>query len=353
MQKVKLGIVGCGVIGRRHLELCGKSEAIDVVAIADRIDEKLRKASEDFGVKTTYREGSDLLAQADVDAVILATPTGDRSDLSIQALENGKHVLLEKPGAMNAEEVRAMMAIQGDRTVACCSSRYRFTQGAVEAEQFLATGALGPLRMVRVRATSPAGAKPESFPPDWRLVKSRNGGGFLVNWGVYDMDYLLGITGWSLQPRTVFAQAWPMPKHLAHYVVPETDAETYYSALIRCDGGTVISMERGEYMPTPADSDWQIIGEKGALTLRMTHHGDSPRTMVHDDTTSDRGLCRRTVWEIKEGPVGPGVGVQEDFALAILEGRPPKTSLEQWMVIQKIIDAIYASAETGTAVEIE
>ena len=221
MKTVKLGVVGCGVIGNVHLQRSTESQQIDIVAVADRIEEKVTRAAEGFSIGKTYSEGSDLAADPDVEAVILAFPTGQRTELALQALRNGKHVLLDKPCAMNAGEVSQMMDARGDLTVGCCSSRHRFTRGADQAEKFLAGEPLGDLRLLRVRSISPAGAKSQAYPPTWRLIKAENGGGFLVNWGVYDMDYLLGITGWKLRPRTVLAQTWPIPPQLASYVVPQ------------------------------------------------------------------------------------------------------------------------------------
>ena len=160
-----------------------------------------RDTAQKFNVPATYASAAALLNDPHVAAVVLALPTAGRTELALRALAAGKHVLIEKPVAMNAGEVRQLLAARGQRTVACCQSRLRHTPSAQAATAFIASGALGELRLVRCRANKPAGAAPPAPPPACRLNKALNGGGILVNWGCYDLDYLLGLTGWQLQPR--------------------------------------------------------------------------------------------------------------------------------------------------------
>lgn len=350
MEPVRLGVIGCGVIGPHHLDAATKSPLIEVVAVADLIEQRGREAAERFNVPRVYREGNDLLEDSAVEAVVLALPTCGRTELALRAFAHGKHVLTEKPVAMNADEVRQLIQARGGLTAACCSSRYRFAEGAQVATDFIATGALGDLRMVYGRAFSAAGPPPQKTPPEWRLKRSLNGGGILMNWGCYDLDYLLGITGWSLKPKTVFAQTWTVPPQLEPHIAPGSDAETYFTALIRCEGGTILSLERGEYMPIQTEAAWQIIGTKGSLRLTMT--AATPKLLFHDEATSEQGLVSQTLWEGEEDPARIHSGPVTDFAAAIREQRPPKTTLEQALVVQQISDAIYASAQQGTAVEI-
>ncbi len=351
MTPVKLGVVGCGVIGPTHLKAATQSPLLEVVAVADLIEERARKAAEQFNVPKTYLEGADLVQDPDVEAVVLAFPARGRTELALRAFAHGKHVLTEKPVAMNAAEVKQMIAARGELTAACCSPRFRFLEGAQAATECVASGALGELRVVRCRHIIPCGEKPETPRPEWRLKKELNAGGILCNWGCYDLDYLLGITGWQLKPRTVFGQIWTIPPQFRSHIAPGSNAETYYTALIRCEGGTIISVERGEYMPAQADEAWQIVGTKGSLKLRML--AGNPKAIILDETSTEHGTTSTTLWEGAEDSAQVGVRLADDFATAIREHREPATSLERALVVQQITDAIYASAERGTSVEIE
>ena len=350
MKPVALGVIGCGVIGPVHLQCATQSPLIKVVAVADLIDERARAAAEKFGVQKVYGEGESLLADDEVEAVVLAMPTHGRTQLALSAFEKGKHVLTEKPVAMNAHEVRQMIRARGDLTAGCCSPRYRFTESSRAAADLIATGVLGDLRVVHCRAVRAARERPATSPPPWRLSKALNGGGILVNWGCYDLDYLLGITGWTLKPRLVLAQTWPLPPRFESHADPDSDAESHFAALIQCEGGTVISFERGEYMAAQTEEAWRIVGSHGSLRLTMVAKPE--KAIVHDYADEERGVLSETIWQGDEGGEAIGRGLLEDFAAAIREGRQPMTSLENALVMQQITDAIYASAEQGAAVEI-
>ena len=206
------------------------------------------------------------------------------------------------------------------------------------------------MRVVRCRAIVEARPPPKKTPPPWRVSKSLNGGGILVNWGHYDLDYLLGITGWKLKPKLVLAQMWSIPPQFKCHVGPGSDAEEHFAAMISCKGGIVIMFERGECVAAQSEDAWQIIGTKGSLQLRMIP--EKGKKIVFNNTSTEKGVFSEVVWEGDEDASHVHAGPVEDFARAIREKHQPKTSLEQALVIQKISDAIYASAEQGRVIEI-
>ena len=350
MEPVKVGVIGCGVIGSRHLGIATEASHIELVAAADLIEANRTAATERFNPPKMYDNDIDLLDNDDVEAVVLAFPTQYRTEVALRAFERGKHVLIEKPIAMNAAEVEQLIAARGNLVSGCCSSRNRFTPSARLATQLITTGGLGELRSVHCRAIRGAGEKPDTPRPAWRLIKALNGGGILVNWGCYDLDYLLGITGWQLKPQTVFAQTWTVPQVFESHIAPGSDAETHYTALIRCEGGIVLSVERGEFMTMHSHSDWEVIGTEGSLKLNM--QDGKPDSVIHNRTTTEGGVASTSLTETEETTETQHSTPLSDFAAAIRENRQPSTSLEKALVVQKITDAIYASAETGSAVEI-
>lgn len=351
MEPVRLGVIGCGVIGKAHLTAAASlPEHYRIVAVADPVRERAAEAKAKYGAAKVYRSGNALIDRDDeVEMVILAYPARGRARMTIRAFRRGKHVLTEKPVAMNAREVRRMIEARGDCVGGCCQCRCRLYDHALAAARFLATGPLGKIRLVRVRDLVPSSGPPKRPPPPWRLNKRDNGGGILVNWGCYDLDYVLGLTGWSLRPQWALAQTWTVPPMIESHVPAGSDAETYFAALIRCEGGEVISFERGEYMPCSQDEAWQILGDRGSLRLRMKPSKD--KTVVHDELTPDRGVVSHVVWRGDEGwQTGPAL--LKDFAEAVRDGRPPLGSLDKALLVQQITDAIFASAARGRAVKV-
>lgn len=351
MDPVKLGVIGCGVIAQQHLRAAKASPLIDVVAIADVREQVARDTAKTFGVPQVYTSADQLLDDPKIEAVVLALPTAPRTAMGLKAFARGKHLLTEKPVAMNSAEVRQLIAARGKLVGACCSSRMRSIESAAAPAKLIASGALGQLRVIHCRCIAPAGPPPKKDPPPWRLKKASNGGGILVNWGCYDLDYLLGLTGWSLKPRVVLAQVWTVPPQFESHIAPGSDAETHYIAYIRCDGGTVISIERSEYSPAADEHAWRIVGTRGSLRLQMTP--TKGKKVYHDDSTTESGVTSKVIWEGDDDWQAMHAGPVQDFAAAIRENRPPRTGLEQALVLQQITDAIYASAQTGAAVTIQ
>jgi predicted dehydrogenase len=350
MEPVKLGVIGCGVIGKVNLRDAMAGELVTVVAAAD-LRVACREWAAEQGVPRVYEDGRDLLERdPEVEAVLIAYPASTRTAMALHAFARGKHVLTEKPVALNAREVRTLIAARGDRVGACISSRIRMNASARKAAELVESGVLGPIRHIHVRALIAGGAKTDKSPPPWRESFCMNAGGILTNWSCYDLDYVLGITGWTFRPRTVLGQWWPCVPQVRCHVAPESDADSYFTAMALGHDGCVLTLERGEFMPTPSESAWQVIGTKGSLTLGML--GADDRRIVHHDGSAEHGVVSTAIWEGKDpDPSGNRLAI-EDFALAIREGRPPATGFERALTIMEITDAIYASAETGRAVQI-
>ncbi len=350
MGRLQLGIIGCGVIGSVHARAAAESEQIELVAVADVQRELAEKTAAAHGVETVYNDGAALLADARVEAVVLALPASFRIELGLEALRAGKHLLTEKPVARSAAEVRQLIAAQGKRVAACCSSRFQFMESAQVAADWIGQGKLGALRLLRCRAITPARPAPEDPAPAWRLSRALNGGGILANWGCYDLDYLLGICGWRLQPETALAQSWQVPAIFADTVAPESDAETHITGLVRCADGIALTYERGECTAAQAEDSWEVIGDAGSLRLWMTPAEE--KEILYFESSATQGTVRRTLWAGEESFGEVSRALLEDFATAVRTGRPPKTTLTQALLVQRITDALYRSAERGEAVEI-
>jgi len=350
MTPLQLGIIGCGTIGAAHAQAAAASEQIELVAVADVQRALAEKMAATHKVETVYDSGAELLADARVEAVVLALPASFRIELGLQALRAGIHLLTEKPVARSAEEVRQLISVQGDRVAACCSARFHFLESTRAVTEWIDQGKLGALRLLRCRAIFPAGPAPETPPPAWRLSRELNGGGILVNWGCYDLDYLLGISGWRLRPQTVLAQSWRVPSTFADTVAPESDGETHIAGLVRCADGITLTYERGEYTAAQAETSWEVIGEAGSLRLQMTPAQE--KEILFFEGNRANGTIPQTLWTGSESYMDIHRALLEDFATAVRTDRSPQTTLSQALLVQQITDALYRSAETGEAVEI-
>ncbi len=352
MDPVRFGVIGCGVMGARHAAVAAEHDEFELVAVADIKPELVDKVAADTKPKRTYKDADALIADDEIEAVAIALPTGFRTAVALKAFAAGKHVILEKPIAMNAGEVEQLIEAAGDKLVgAVCSSRYWFFGCAQTATKLVADGTLGDLRVVHFRGMIKDGGPKPGPIPAWRVSHKLNGGGFWVNWACYDLNYVMGITGWQLKPKTVLAQTFPVAEHLPDRVAEGSDAEEHAIAFIRCENGTVLQLERGESLSIDVESTWQIIGSKASLRLDMLKGEDNK--VYLDRTHADKALTTEVVWEGDHDHANTMIAPLLDFASGIRNGTQVATDLKRGLVMQKITDAIYKSAAEGRAVDIQ
>jgi UDP-N-acetyl-2-amino-2-deoxyglucuronate dehydrogenase len=342
---LNFGIIGLGVIGKYHLNAALKLDNARVQAVCDLRGEVAEATAREHGIEEWTASPSELLANKKVDAVILALPTGARAGLGLEAFRAGKHVLLEKPVAMNTAEADGLLAARGDLVGACCSSRFRSLESAAAARTCIEAGTLGEIRVIGCRVHAPAGPPPASPPPAWRLSKAINGGGILMNWGVYDLDYLLGLLGFGLEPRHVLARTWQVPYTYAGNVAPGSDGETHVAAMVTFRSGAVLQYERSEYGTQAASQSWSIAGDKGSLTLKLFNGRED--NVILGEADYEKGTQIRTLWSGDETSANFNAAPVADFVAAIREGRAPRTSLADARQVAVLTDAIYASAASG------
>lgn len=346
---LNLALIGSGVIAQYHLRALAKMKTARAAVICDLRGDVAQKTAAEFGVPRWTTNADEVLADPSIDGIILALPACARQEIALKAFRAGKHVLTEKPVAMNAAEVRAMIAVQGDRVGACCSSRYRSFESSRAATEFLRTGGLGKLRTITCRAISHAGAPSKNPPPVWRLRRDMNGGGIFVNWGCYDLDYLLGLLDFKLTPQFALARTWQVPAAFSYFAAPGSDAETHMTGLVTFAEGCVLTYERAEASTLPAGSIWVIGGERGSLALQMLKAKSA--NIVLTEAAPGGGVQTRVLWEGDETESTlEHDGVVFDFVDAILEKRAPRTSLKDALLFARIADAFYASADSGKPV---
>ncbi|NIA14187.1 MAG: Gfo/Idh/MocA family oxidoreductase [Nitrospiraceae bacterium] len=209
---LKVGIIGLGFIGKMHLATFRKAGLGEVVAVADRVPGNLsgdadgggniavdsELASLD-GVKL-YSNGDALLAESDADVVLIALPTYLHKEFTIKALEADKHVICEKPMAVNAAEGEAMVAAaeKADRLffVAHC---IRFWPAYVKAQELIGEGTYGKVRRAHFSRVSP---KPSWSWEGWLLDEAKSGG-CLLDLHIHDVDYVNDVFG---PPATIAAR---------------------------------------------------------------------------------------------------------------------------------------------------
>jgi predicted dehydrogenase len=204
--KLRVGIVGCGLIGGKRAAAMGPRA--QVTAVFDRDSERTRALAAKTGAAACDSLGALLDG---VDAVVVATPNGDLVATASRAVARGKHVLIEKPGARSGAELSAFAKLaEAARVVVRVGYNHRFHPAALKARSIL--DAVRPDAMMFVRARYGHGGR-VGYDREWRAVPELSGGGELIDQGVHLVDlarWFLGVefSGVHAELRTLY---WNMP----------------------------------------------------------------------------------------------------------------------------------------------
>jgi predicted dehydrogenase len=342
-----VGIIGAGGIARGiHIPGYQKLENARVVAIAEPVEESRNATGEEFGIENSYADYREMLARDDIDAVSITTPNFLHAQATIDALNAGKHVLCEKPLAMNAKEGAKMVAAatKNNRKL-MCGYNHRFRPEIQTLKKFADDGALGKVYYARSQALRRRGI------PGWGLFISRekNGGGPLIDIGVHILDATLHILGFpkpiSVSGKTyqMFGKRSDVVGLMGQWDYKNFTVEDFAVAQIRFENDLVLTLE-SSFCANIAQSDvfnFQILGDKGGCTL-------DPLQL---NTEKDKTLLDVTPAFLPKNVQSHHAEIAS-FVDSILNDKPVFTPGEEALQVTRIIDAIYQSSEKGREVKL-
>jgi predicted dehydrogenase len=321
MRKVKWGVLGAAKIARqRVIPSMQKGGLCEVIAIASRDRAKGEAAAEQLGIPKAYGSYEEMLADPEIEAVYNPLPNHLHVPWSIRAAEAGKHVLCEKPVAMNAAEARQLMAVR-DRT------------GVVIGEAFMVQTHPQWIRMVelvrggrigQLRSAIGAFGYFNADPANVRNILAFGGGG-LMDIGCYPIK----------TARMVFGEE---PLRVSGTMVRDASlggVDVLTSAILEFPSGTCIFTCS---MQLAAHQTMRFYGTKGFIAP-----GGTSRITIDDGRDLSGGGA-----VVEEFPPCDQYTLQGDqFSRAVREGGQPPVPLEDSIRNMAVIDAIVRAAETG------
>ena len=246
--RLEVGILGLGRSGWNiHADALAEHDGFAVTAVADPVEDRRREAEDRFGC-TSFADAEALLETAEVDVVVVATPSHTHVPLTIRALQAGRHVVAEKPMAASVAEMDEMVAVaeRAGRVLTCYQPR-RLDPDFAFVQEVLASGRLGEI--VLVRRTSHRFTRRS----DWQTLRKYDGGE-LSNTVPHLLDQVLLLLG--EEPSDLFADL--------RHTVGLGDAEDHVKLCLRAEGGPLAEIESSLAMAIPQPA-WQISGTTGAL----------------------------------------------------------------------------------------
>ena len=330
MIPLRVGIIGYGYTGKIHAQACLAQAGARLTAIADSDAERLNDLPAGVRACTSYEE----LLESDVDAVSICLPTHLHCKVAVDALGRGKHVLVEKPIAVNLAEAQCMLrAAKAAGRVLYVGMTHRFYPELREAKKLIDDGAIG-----RIVACNDCALEHFGFlnTPPWYLQKRLSGGGPVLTSGIHLVDRLRWFTGDEVQRATGSA------------------ANLYFGAdvedagqMFLCFRGGVSAQVTVAFMrdPHPLVCDLQVIGTQGSITVH---------TWRGYDLWNGSGHREKIFYTDEPHSVKVQAGVEgemREFCGSIAGRRDPWPSAEDNIRSLRVILAYYRAVETGSAIE--
>lgn len=266
--KLKIGLIGSGMIGDVHIDRIRQDGRGEVLWIAARTEKTLKAKQQKFNIPNGSTDYRDMLKDPELDAVIIAAPPYLHLQILKDVLAAGKNVLLEKPMVVNRTELETLknvVAEHPDQTIVECTCRHaRLQPKYTFIKKLLDDGLIGEVYHIHHNAISrgtfieynPAGA--------WAHQKKLSGGGPFFDWGVYDLSFHLGILNDKPQLNTVrsFKKNGLKPFRIPEF---QSDIEEHGAAWLEFDTGMTYYYERGNGVQAEIPNETRIFGTKGSL----------------------------------------------------------------------------------------
>jgi scyllo-inositol 2-dehydrogenase (NAD+) len=331
--RLKVGLIGLGRLGRLYAQfLSGRVGSIRLTAVADSDRKAAERVAEDFGIERRYFDADSLLADPEVDAVVITTPTSTHREYSIASLERGKPTFCEKPPALSLAECEEMK-LAATRTGGFLNIGFmrRFDPAYAAAMTRMQNGEIGEPLLFKSSSRDP-------FPPSLEYADPKHSGGMIADMGIHDFD----LAGWFMgNVETVHSTAGVIcAKELA--TVGDFDNAVVTLRFASGALGVVDLSRTGIY---GYDIATEILGSKG--TLRM---GYLRETAVYVMTKNS--VAHDTVPYFMERFEKAYVAQLEDFGKRVLAGQPPSISIEDGIRALQVSLAATRSAYEHRTVQV-
>jgi len=369
--RVSIGLLGFGFMGRTHtyalknipLYFESPQVEIDLVAACEIVDERARYAHERVGYKWVTKNWKEVTKSDQVEVVDNCLPNYLHCEPIIDAIENGKDVVCEKPLACDLKQAEEMMKAAKKQNVKnMIVFNYRFIPALILAKKLIDDGFLGRIFHFRgvyghSRLVDPKGAhwistnKEEEI--EWRLKNMYSGGGALTDLGAHLIDlarYFVGSVSDLVAVTNTFIKERPKPRGGFETV----DVDDAGSILLRFQNGANGVIEASRLATGMIDElRFEIQGSKGALRFNLMDF-NTLELFSREDDKRIQGFRRITVdapppasWPPPKSTKGwtrAHVGILHHFIDCVVNDRKPKPDFEDGVEIQRILAAAYVSS---------
>ncbi|MBQ9544652.1 MAG: Gfo/Idh/MocA family oxidoreductase [Clostridia bacterium] len=353
-KKLKVAVIGVGGISSVHIKgYLALPDQVELYALCDINPKTLKAKGEKYGITRLYDDHKKMLAELpEIDIVSVCTWNSAHAVCTIDALNAGKHVICEKPMAMNVEQAVAMKeAADRNGKLLMIGFVRRFGNDCAIAKDFIDNGKLGDIYYAKASYLRRNGA-----PGGWFGDIARSGGGPMIDLGVHVIDLVRYLMG-RPQPVSVYGATFNKLGDFSNIkgktgaYKSETTGEHVFNvedlacALIRFDNGAVLNIDASFTLHTQTPVDGvELFGTKAGVRI-----GSELKI-----ATEANGYLVDQNFDVKTGLDFAGLFENEirHFVECVTKGIPCRAPAEDGVVLMKILCAVYESARTGRDVTI-
>lgn len=253
---IRFGIIGCGMIAGIHAKAIESLENARLVGAVDYQPDRAAQFAREHDI-TAYPNAAAMLADEQIDAVCICTPSAFHADTALTALAHHKHVVLEKPMALDSKTAdQVVAACEQNHCLLTVISQLRFSQDVQRVKQLLEENAFGRITMCSLYMKYWRDQEYYAS-SSWKGTLRFDGGGALMNQGIHGIDllqYLMGV------PRVVSG----LTKTLTHDIEVEDTA----AALLEFENGAIGVVEAATSAYPGFDRRLEIVGDRGHVILQ-------------------------------------------------------------------------------------
>lgn len=351
--KVRVGIIGCGGIANgKHLPALSKIENVEIVGFCDLIESRAAKAAKAYGTKKSivYTDYKEMLKDKTIDVIHVCTPNKSHSEISVDAMEAGKHVMCEKPMAKNSRDAEKMVdAAKRTGMKLTIGYQNRFRNDALHLKEICERGDLGKIYYAKAHAIRRRAV------PTWGvfLNEEEQGGGPLIDIGTHALDMTLwmmknyepksvvGTTYHELSKKRNAANAWG-----AWDPAKFTVEDSAFGFIVMKDGSTIM-----------LESSWALnsldVGEAQTVLCGTEGGADMQNGLRINGEEFGRLFVKNV--DVNLGGVdfyeGEKLEPQDvearQWIEAVMNDRDPLVAPQEAFTVTMILEGIYESAKTG------
>lgn len=350
MKSIQIGIIGTGSISSMHLDSYQNNKDAAIYAVCDLNEERAQAAADKYGAKKVYTDYRMLLADSTIDAVSICTWNNTHAEISIAAMEAGKHVLVEKPLCRTVEEAfHIQRAVEASGKILQIGFVRRYDNNAQLLKSLANEGEFGDIYYAKATAFRRLGN-----PGGWFSDIERSGGGPLIDIGVHVIDLCWYMMG---RPKPVSISANTYRKlgnrsnveNLSFYKAADYDAsnntiEDLANALIRFENGASLMVDVSFTLHATKDETFiRLYGDKGGMEI------DPEAVIVTEKNNTIVNIHPQTDHAGFEF-VSAFQNEIDHFIENIKNGTTPISPVQDGVEIMKILCGIYESASKGQEV---